>query len=81
MNNKIAIYPGSFDPITFGHLDIIIRASAIFEKLIVGVAYDNIKNSSTVSDYNSEIYLSESGSMLLLPRKISRQLLACHQNL
>jgi len=32
--------------------------------------YDNIKNSSTVSDYNSEIYLSESGSMLLLPRKM-----------
>ncbi len=45
MTNKIAIYPGSFDPITFGHLDIIIRASAIFEKLIVGVAYDNVKNS------------------------------------
>ena len=32
--------------------------------------YDNIKNSVTVSDYNSEIYLSESGSLLLLPRKM-----------
>lgn len=32
--------------------------------------YDNVKNSSTVSDYSSEIYLSESGSMLLLPRKM-----------
>jgi pantetheine-phosphate adenylyltransferase len=35
----IAIYPGSFDPITNGHLDIAIRASRIFEKLIIGV-YD-----------------------------------------
>ena len=35
----IAIYPGSFDPITHGHLDIIKRASSIFDKLIVGV-YD-----------------------------------------
>ena len=35
----IAIYPGSFDPVTLGHLDIIKRASSIFEELIVGV-YD-----------------------------------------
>lgn len=35
----IAIYPGSFDPITHGHLDIIKRASSIFDKLIIGV-YD-----------------------------------------
>ena len=35
----IAIYPGSFDPITNGHLDIITRAAKLFEKLIVGV-YD-----------------------------------------
>jgi pantetheine-phosphate adenylyltransferase len=35
----IAIYPGSFDPITHGHLDIIKRASSIFDELIIGV-YD-----------------------------------------
>jgi len=33
----IAIYPGSFDPITNGHLDIITRAAKLFEKLIIGV--------------------------------------------
>lgn len=35
----IALYPGSFDPITNGHLDIATRASSIFDKLIIGV-YD-----------------------------------------
>ena len=34
---RIAIYPGTFDPITLGHLDIIKRASALFDKLIVAV--------------------------------------------
>ena len=34
---KIAIYPGSFDPITLGHLDIVRRAAAIFDKLIICV--------------------------------------------
>lgn len=34
---RIAVYPGSFDPITNGHLDIIERASKIYDKLVVGV--------------------------------------------
>ena len=34
---RIAVYPGSFDPITNGHLDIIERASRVYEKLVVGV--------------------------------------------
>ena len=36
-----AIYPGSFDPITYGHLDIIDRCSKIYDKLIVGVIKDS----------------------------------------
>lgn len=42
---KKAIYPGSFDPITNGHLDIIERASRIFDELYVCVAVNNNKNS------------------------------------
>ncbi|NLL00035.1 MAG: pantetheine-phosphate adenylyltransferase [Clostridiales bacterium] len=34
---KIGIYPGSFDPITLGHLDIIIRASKLVDRLVIGV--------------------------------------------
>ena len=40
---RIAIYPGSFDPVTYGHLDIIKRAAKIFDKVIVAVAHNNEK--------------------------------------
>ena len=39
-----AIYPGSFDPITFGHLDIIKRASKLCDELIIGVLNNKQKN-------------------------------------
>ncbi len=41
---RIAVYPGSFDPATLGHLDIITRASKLVDKLIVGVLNNNTKN-------------------------------------
>lgn len=40
---KIGIYPGSFDPITLGHLDIIVRASGLVDKLIIGVLNNSAK--------------------------------------
>ena len=43
MRKRIAVYPGSFDPVTFGHLDIIDRASKIFDRLIVGVFVNSSK--------------------------------------
>ena len=42
--NKIAIYPGTFDPITFGHIDVIKKALKLFDKIIVGVSDVNNKN-------------------------------------
>jgi pantetheine-phosphate adenylyltransferase len=41
---KVAIYPGSFDPITYGHIDIIERTLAIFDRVIVAIAQDTEKN-------------------------------------
>jgi pantetheine-phosphate adenylyltransferase len=41
---NIAIYPGSFDPITYGHLDIIKRAIKIFDKVVVAVAHTSEKD-------------------------------------
>ena len=40
---KVAIYPGSFDPITYGHLEILKRALSIFDKVIVLVAINDAK--------------------------------------
>ena len=43
MKRKIAVYPGSFDPITFGHLDIIQRGLEVFDELIIAVARNSEK--------------------------------------
>ncbi|WP_185856542.1 pantetheine-phosphate adenylyltransferase [Blattabacterium cuenoti] len=37
MNKKIAVFPGSFDPITLGHYDIIIRALNLFDKIVIAI--------------------------------------------
>lgn len=44
MSDRIGLYPGSFDPPTNGHLDLIKRSSKVFDKLIVAVAYNNAKS-------------------------------------
>ena len=59
MTTKIGIYPGAFDPITFGHLDIIKRSLKIVDKLIIGVA-DNINKTSLLSlDDRKKLILSD----------------------
>lgn len=40
----IGVYPGSFDPVTFGHLDIIRRASILFDQIVVGVLHNSAKS-------------------------------------
>lgn len=47
---KIALYPGSFDPVTFGHLDIIERSSKMFDLLYIGVLNNSAKNSLFSAD-------------------------------
>ena len=41
---RVAIYPGSFDPITYGHMDIIDRGCGLFDKVIVAIAKSEAKN-------------------------------------
>jgi pantetheine-phosphate adenylyltransferase len=50
MTERIAIYPGSFDPITNGHVDLIERALAIFDELVVAVAINPRKQSLFSAD-------------------------------
>ncbi len=44
MAEKIAVYPGTFDPMTLGHFDLIVRASKLYDKLIVAVAATSVKD-------------------------------------
>ena len=48
---KRAIYPGSFDPVTFGHLDIIKRSAGMFDEIVVGV----LKNSAKKPLFNADV--------------------------
>lgn len=47
---KIGVYPGSFDPITFGHLDVIARAAAVFDSVVVGVLVNPRKSPAADSE-------------------------------
>ena len=42
--NKVVIYPGTFDPITYGHIDVIKKAIKLFDKIVVGVSDVDNKN-------------------------------------
>ena len=53
--NKIGIYPGTFDPITLGHIDVIKRALKIVKKLIIGVSNDYTKEYLFSSEERVEI--------------------------
>jgi pantetheine-phosphate adenylyltransferase len=55
MSKKIAVYPGSFDPITFGHLDIINRGLRIFDEVIIAVAANSAKNALFTIDERLEL--------------------------
>lgn len=52
---KIAVCPGSFDPVTKGHLDIITRASTLFDKVIVAVSINAAKESTFTSEERVEM--------------------------
>jgi len=55
MHNKIIIYPGTFDPITLGHMDLIERSLKIFDKVIIAVAQNS--NKKTLFSFTERIDL------------------------
>ncbi len=55
MPERVAVYPGSFDPPTNGHLDLIRRATRLFDNVIVGVAVNNAKSALFTPDERIEL--------------------------
>ena len=70
--NKVAIYPGTFDPITYGHIDVIKKALKLFDKIVVGVSDVSNKNYLFNSDERIDIVNKALFKDLKLnPKKIS----------
>ena len=59
MTSGISIYPGTFDPVTFGHIDIIERAARLGNQLIVAVAENSAKQPLFSVDERTEIVVNE----------------------
>ena len=67
--NKIAIYPGTFDPITFGHIDVIKKSLKLFDTLVVAVSESTNKDYLFNSDERIEIIKKALFSDLKLNKK------------
>ena len=67
---RIGLYPGTFDPLTLGHLDIITRASRLVDKLVIGVAINNDKNPLFTLDERVELIETEVDRLKLLSVEI-----------
>ena len=58
-NGGTAVCPGSYDPVTNGHLDIIRRASAVFDNVIVGVVNQAVRKKATLFDAQERVRFTE----------------------
>ena len=58
-NGGTAVCPGSYDPVTFGHLDIITRASNVFDNVVVGVVNQPVRKKKTVFDAEERVAFIE----------------------
>ena len=67
--NKVAIYPGTFDPITFGHIDVIKKGLKLFDKIVVGVS--NVNNKSYL--FSSEERIDIVNKALFEDLKLSKK--------
>ena len=60
---KTAVYPGSFDPVTYGHLDIIHRSAKVFDKVIVGVLENASKKALFSAEQRVEMIMTVAGDI------------------
>jgi pantetheine-phosphate adenylyltransferase len=82
-NPRVAVCPGSYDPVTNGHLDVITRASRVFDKVVVGVVNNPVRKQKTlftaeerkkfIEDATAELGNVEVGVMSNLLVEFARQ--------
>ncbi|MFN3190739.1 MAG: pantetheine-phosphate adenylyltransferase [Aureliella sp.] len=60
-NNRIGVYTGSFDPVTLGHLNVIERASGLFDKLVIGVGINADKQALFTPEERVELLRAVTG--------------------
>src|SRR5487761_2271590 len=65
---RTAIYPGSFDPLTNGHLDVVQRAAKLFDRVVLAVAQAIVRGLRAVSDFEFEFQLA------LMNRKLNENI-------
>jgi pantetheine-phosphate adenylyltransferase len=61
-DNRIAVCPGSYDPITLGHIDVISRASVMFDELIVAVVDASVRKSSSLFEAEERVRFIENAT-------------------
>ena len=61
--NKIGIYPGSFDPLTYGHVDVIRRATHLFDSVIVAIATNEVKKALFSKEERAELVRASTEEM------------------
>ena len=71
-NGGTAVCPGSYDPVTFGHIDIITRAASVFDNVVVGVVNQPVRKQKTLFDATErvgflEAELAELGNVQVKP--------------
>jgi pantetheine-phosphate adenylyltransferase len=58
-NNRIAVCPGSYDPVTNGHLDVITRAAGLFDEVVVAVVSNSLRKQTTLFTIDERIAFIE----------------------
>ncbi|GAC1438037.1 MAG: pantetheine-phosphate adenylyltransferase [Solirubrobacteraceae bacterium] len=61
-SNRIAVCPGSYDPITNGHIDVITRAAALFDEVVVAVVNHSVRKSATLFKLEERVAFIEEGT-------------------
>ena len=78
---KVAIYPGTFDPITYGHIDAIKKSLKLFDKIVVAASKGVNKNYLFTSDERVEIITKALFSDLKLDNRAYKYLISSRENL